>query len=261
MRKLFAGDCHASGVYQLLDPTRFLERDFEPEVVKALTCLIPEYRCGVFAGAFVHEGERHVADLALIHQRNTHWFVVEVEMAGHSFEHHVLPQVRCFRYGDADPSCITSLVRAFDWLSREQAETLLKFIPRHVVVIGNVPDSEWTSKLDALDVQHLTVSIYGDRTGRSAYEIEGHLQVRAESLGFGQFSAIDNCLRITKACGLPVGRIPILDQFGNVGSWVVRDESGTLWMRKEHGPALIAHNAYVQVIRSYDGNVSIRPST
>lgn len=261
MKMLLTGECHPDNIFQLVDPTQFMEGDFEAEVVKALTCLMPEYLCGVFAGAFVLEGERRVADLALVHKSLSHWFVVEVELAGHSLEHHVLPQVRCFRYGDPEDSCVTSLVRAFGGLTREQATSLLNYIPRYVAVVGNLPDPVWTTKLSAVDVQHLTVSVYHDRNGRSAHEVEGRLTVRAESLGFARFSAIDNCLRIPRGCGLPVGNIQIVDQFGNLAGWTVREETGVLWIRKDHGPALISHDTYVQIIRSFDGRVSIRPSS
>lgn len=255
------GQCHPDNIFHLVDPTQFVEGDFEAEVVKALTCLMPDYMCGVFAGAFVLESERRVADLALVHKTLSHWFVVEVELAGHSLEHHVLPQVRCFRYGDPEDTCVTSLVRAFNILTREQAVSLLNYIPRYVAVIGNLPDPTWTTKLSAVDVQHLTVSVYKDRNGRSAHEVEGRLTVRAVSLGFARFSATDNCLRIPRGCGLPVESIQIVDQFGNLADWTVREESGVLWIRKDRGPALIAHDSYVQIIRSFEGRISIRPSS
>lgn len=260
MKKLFTGECHPDNIFQLVDPTQFVEGDFEAEVVKALCCLMPEYLCGVFAGAFVLEGERRVADLALVHKSLSHWFVVEVELAGHSLEHHVLPQVRCFRYGDPEDSCVTSLVRAFPVLTREQAASLLSYIPRYVAVVGNLPDPTWTTKLSAVDAQLLTVSVYRDRNGRSAHEVEGRLFVRAESLGFARFSAIDNCLRIQRGCGLAIGNIQIVDQFGNVAGWTVRENSGVLWISKDRGPALLAHESYVQVIRNFEGRISIRPA-
>lgn len=260
MKKLLIGECHSDNIFQLVDPTQYIEGDFEAEVVKALTCLMPDYFCGVFAGAFTLEGERRVADLALIHKKLSHWFVVEVELAGHSLEHHVLPQVRCFRYGDPEDSCVTSLVRAFSALSREQAASLLNYIPRYVAVVSNLPDPIWTTKLSAVDAQYLTVSVYQDRHGRSAHEVEGRLTVRAESLGFARFSAIDNSLRIPRNCGLPVGNIQIVDQFGILADWTVHEKTGVLWIRKDRGPALIPHDSYVQIIRSFDGQVSIRSS-
>jgi hypothetical protein len=260
MKKLLTGECHPDNIFHLVDPTQFVEVDFEVEVVKALTCLQPNYLCGVFAGTFVLEGERRTADLALIHKSLSHWFVVEVELAGHSLEHHVLPQVRCFRYGDPESSCVASLVRAFSELKPAQAESLLRYVPRCVAVVGNLPDPAWTTALCAVDVQHLTVSVYRDRNGRSAHEVEGRLTVRAESLGFGRYSAIDNCVRIPKGCGLPVGNIQIVDQFGNLADWTVREDEGVLWICKDRGPALIQHNSYVQIIRSIEGRISIRPS-
>lgn len=260
MKRLMTGQCHQDNIFQLVDPTQFVEVEFEAEVVKALTCLQPDYLCGVFAGAFILEGERRMADLALVHKNLSHWFVVEVELAGHSFEHHVLPQVRCFRYGEPESSCVTSLVRAFNELTLDQAEALLRYVPRYVAVVGNLPDPTWTAALRVLDVQHLTVSIYRDRNGRSAHEVDGCLTVRAESLGFARYSAIDNCLRIHKGCGLITGDVQIVDQFGNLADWTIRENAGVLWICKDRGPALIEHGSYVQIIRSFDGRISIRPS-
>lgn len=261
MKKLLAGDCHDDNIFHLVDPTGFIEIDFEAEVVKALTCLMPDYWCGVFAGTFLLEGDRRTADLALIHKSLSHWFVVEVELAGHSFDGHVLPQVRCFRYGEPEDTCVTSLTRGFSAITRDQAETILRYIPRYVAVISNLADVEWSRSLRALDVQHLTVSVYRDRNGRSAHEVEGRLVARTKSLGFARFSAIDNCLRINKGSGVPVGNIQIIDQFGNTAPWTVREEAGVLWVSKDRGPALLDHNAYVQIIRAFDGRIWIRPSS
>jgi hypothetical protein len=260
MKKLLTGDCHDDNIFELVDPTAFLEIDFEAEVVRALTCLKPDYWCGVFAGTFVFEGDRRSADLALIHKSLSHWFVVEVELAGHSLEGHVLPQVRCFRYGEPEDSCVTSLTRAFGALDRENARAILRHVPRYVAVVSNLSDTDWTRSLKALDVQHLTLSIFRDRNGRSAHEVEGSLVARTESLGFAQFSAIDNCLRIKKGCGLPVGEIQVTDQFGTSASWTVREDAGVLWVSKNRGPSLLSHNCYVQIIRSFDGGISLKPS-
>lgn len=260
MKKLLSGDCKEENVFYLVDPTGFLEIDFEAEVVKALVCLFPEYWCGVFAGSFLLEGERKSADLAMIHKTLSHWFVVEVELAGHSFEHHVLPQVRCFRYGEPEPSCASSLERAFSDIGPSQAAALLRHVPRFVAVVGNVPNPEWTTALRALDVQYLTVSLYRDRSGRTVHEVEGGLVAKTESLGFAQFSAIDNCLRIHRHCGLSTGALQVVDQFGNVASWTVREDGGIFWISKDKGPALLVHESYVQLLRTSDGRVALRES-
>lgn len=260
MKTLLTGECHIDNIFHLIDPTSFVEIDFEAEVVKALSCLLPEYTCGVFAGAFVLEGERRSADLALIHKSLSHWFVVEVELAGHSLEHHVLPQVRCFRFGDPENSCVTSLCRGFPVLKREDAEALLRYVPRFVAVVANLHDPQWITTLGAVDAQLLTVSVYRDHQGRSAHQVEGRLNVQAKSLGFARFSAIDNSLRLPKGCGLPVGNLQVVDQFGNLGYWTSRSSDDTLWLTKDRGPALITHESYVQVIRNFEGRISLRLS-
>jgi len=50
MRTLLTGECKPENIFRLMDSTELLEVDFEAEVVKALTCLLPDYFCGVFAG-------------------------------------------------------------------------------------------------------------------------------------------------------------------------------------------------------------------
>jgi hypothetical protein len=260
MRKLLVGECAVDNIYRLVDPTKFFEIDFEAEVVKALNCLMPDYWCGVFAGTFLLEGDRRKADLALIHKTLSHWFVVEVELAGHSFDQHILPQVRCFRYGEPDHTCETSLLNAFKFLDRDQAHALLMYVPRYALVIGNLPNSQWTLALRALDVQHLTVLVYRNQNGQVAYELEGAVVVHTESLGFAHYSEIDKCLRISKGCGLPLGNVQIIDQFGTPASWTVREAVGTLWISKDRGPTLLDHDSYVHIVRTFDGKISLKPS-
>lgn len=260
MRTLVTGECKPENIFQLIDPTEFVEVDFEAEVIKALTCLLPYYFCGAFAGSFVLDGDRKSADLALIHKSLSHWFVVEVELASHSLEHHVIPQVRCFRFGEPETSCVTSLCRGFQGITRDQAERLLVHVPRGVAVVSNTYDHVWHPALRALDVQFLTVSVFRDHQGRTAHEVQGQLTVLRESLGFARFSAIDNALRLPKSCGLAAGTIHIEDDFGASGLWTAREDGMSIWITKERGPALIHNGAYVQVIRTIDGRICLRTS-
>lgn len=260
MRRLVTGECLEENKLDLVDPTMFSESQFEVEVVKALTCLNQDYWCGVFSGAFVLEGSRRAADLALIHKSLSHWFVVEVEIAGHSLEQHILPQVRCFRYGDPDVTCATSLMKAFDIFTRPEAESFLRHIPRYVAVVGNKANPTWSVALRALEVQYLTVSVFAGKGGQTAHEVDGELLVKTRSLGFARYSAIDNCLRFKSGRGLVEGRIRITDQFGNSSDWTIREESNVLWISKDRGDALLQHDSYVQIIQTLDGRIVLQPS-
>ena len=166
-----------------------------------------------------------------------------------------------FRYGEPDQSCAASLLRSFSAISSGQAEALLTYIPRHVVVVGNLPNQEWTTALLALDTQHLTLSVYKDLTGRTAHEMEGRLIAKTESLGFARYSEVDRCLRLPENCGIPVGQVQLIDQFGNPTVWTSRASDGVLWISKRRGPALLRHGAYVQLVRTRDGQIVLRPAT
>lgn len=260
MKRIFLEGNGDDNTYFQVDPTDFYEIDFEANVVKAINKLLPDYFCNVFSGSFILEGERRTPDLALIHKSFSHWFVVEVELAGHSFSGHVLPQVRCFRYGEPEPSCINSLHRSFPFISFSQLQTLLLYVPRHVLVIVNLNLKEWHEQLRIMDIQLLTVSVFKGKGDVAGYEIEGNLTAHTESLGFAFYSAVDKCLRISKTCGLKPGLIQIIDQFGVPSLWNIQEESGILWISKKTGSSLLQHKSYVQIVKTYDGRITLKPS-
>ncbi len=261
MKKLLSGDCHIDNIFNQVDPTSFTEIEFEVDVVKAMTCLYSSYWCGSFSGSFTLENEIRKADLALLHVSLSHWFVVEVELANHSLEYHVQPQVRCFRFGEPSSDCSTSLLNAFDHLSLDQAKMILNYVPRHTAVISNIFDPQWAAALSALNTQYLSLSIYRDHVGRTAYELDGTLSATKESLGFAQYTEILNCLKLSPTCGLGLGKVQIVDQFGSLGMWTVYENEDGFWLKKDHGPTFITHEAYVQIIKTFDGRVSLRVPT
>lgn len=260
MKRFIAGKCDPENIFSLVDPTGFSESEFEAEAIKALTCLFPQYICGVFSGTFKLDGDRRKPDLALIHRSLTHWYVVEVEVVGHPLDAHVLPQVRSFRFGEPEESCVTSLARGFDQIDLTRARQIVDHLPRFVAVISNIVLPEWSQALKALDTQLLALSVFQDRKGVRGHEIFGTFLPRKESMGFATYSAIDQSLRIGKNCGLPEGEIQITDQFGQAGAWTVRRQDNVLWISKNHGIPLLNHGSYVQFIRSMDGIISIKPS-
>jgi hypothetical protein len=257
MRTILVGNCEPNHLYSALDPDGPSEVEFESQVVQALSCIYPNYRCIVFGGGFKYEGAASRPDLALVAKDFSHWFVIEVELVSHSFEGHVLPQVRAFVYGDYQPECATVLSRELS-VPIEIAKTLLEYVPRSVAVIANRHDSHWRVALGAHGVQLLTVSTFESSAGIRAFEIEGTLEVLKESLGWGQYSATDRSLRFPPSIKLPLGSLQINDPVSSLSSWnVTRDESAT-WITKATGTPDIPNGSYVQLIRTMDGRLSIR---
>jgi hypothetical protein len=260
MKTLVSGDCNPQNIFSLVDPTKFSEGEFEAEVHRALQCLMPDYDCRVFSGAFNHEGVQRKPDIAMVHRTLSHWFVAEVELVGHSLDAHVLPQLRCFRFGEPDATCVASLQNAFNDLkmSAHQAKQILENIPRATVCISNIRDAAWVSALRGLDVELLTVSVYEGKSGKRAYELDGNLSVRKEHLGYAQYSAIHAAIKVPRSIPIPLGHLQIDDQFGTPTDWMATDDDGSVWLTKRDGISLIPHLAWVQLIRSFDGRLGLR---
>lgn len=254
MKTILVGDCAPDRLYRLSDPDAPTEQEFEFAVAKVLSCIYPAYKCVVFGGTFHLEGREHRPDLALVARDFSHWFIIEVELASHSFFEHVLPQVRAFRYGDPHHDCITILARELD-VSRSQAETLIVHVPSTVAVVANRREPAWETGLGALDIQLLAVSVFTSPAGISAVELDGTLHVAREHLGFGRYSVTDKSIRFPTVMRLPQGRLQFDDPDGALSWWMVVHGSEAIWATKEVGTPTIPHGAFVQLVRTFDGRL------
>lgn len=257
MRKMMVAPCQPDMIFTLSDPDAPSETEFEGIALRAFGCLYPQYRCVVFGGRFLYEEGYRKPDLAMIAHDNSHWFIVEVELLSHSLDRHVLPQVQAFRYGEPQKECASILSRELG-VDIGVARTLVDRVPRAVVVVANGYNVEWERSLSAHQAQFLTVSRFVSPSGSEAFEINGALLATKESLGFGVYSAPDTMIRFTASVNLPDGPIQMETKSGGVSLWrVIRDERYA-WIAKETGRPDIQNGAYVQLIRTMDGKITMR---
>lgn len=254
MRTILVGDCASERLFQLTDPDAPSETQFEVDVAKVLSCIYANHVCFLFGGTFEYENTRHCADLALVAKDCSHWFIVEVELVSHSFQRHVLPQVRAFRYGSPQSDCISILAREMK-IGRMRAQTLLNYVPRAVVVVANKYNREWEVALGALDIQFLAVSKFKSSAGTGAIEMHGGLSVAVKHLGFGRYSSVDRSLIMQPETDLPLGSIQIGTREGAVATWIVSRDGRVTWVTKEVGTPDIPDGAYVQLVRSIEGRI------
>jgi len=258
VKTLLVGDCSQANTFHLLDPDAPSEAEFEHAVVRALVCAFPQYECVVFRGTFKHPdwGGRR-PDLALVARDLSHWFIVEVELTSHSLDHHVLPQVRTFIYGEPQADCVSALAERLG-LDRGRAETIVRFVPRSVVVVTNRRDDVWEQSLRTLTAQILVVSLLLTEGGVPAVEIDGQLRAVQESLGFGTYSAVDRSLRFHPLVRIPRGDVQLVDEGGAAATWRVSEASGALWATKVVGVPDFPDSAVVQVVRTWDSRLLVR---
>jgi len=257
MRRIVVGDCVQARLLRLTDPDAPTEAEFEYQVVRALTCFFPNHKCIVFSGGFRLDAEIFRPDLALFASDFSHWFVIEVELVSHSFERHVLPQVRAFRYGEPLDDCVNQIAKALGVTPR-QAITLVRHVPRNVAVVANKREATWEIALRSHSVQLLAVSVFSSQSGPSALELEGDLEVFQESLGFGQYSATDRSLRFPTSVRLPSGEVQIHDSLGSTSLWTVARDGSHTWITKDVGLPSIPHESHVQLLRTVDGRITLK---
>lgn len=254
---VMVGECSDDRRFGLVDPVSFTEAQFESEVAKALMCFRLGYKCIPFRGTFSFEGRKSRADLALVAPDASHWFVIEVELVSHSLEQHVLPQLQVLRYGRWEDDCISTLASSLD-ISRGQAVNFLDNVPKRVAVVANKNFRSWELALLGLDVQMLSVSVFRTGNGVVAYGVEGTLDVRKESLGFGKYSATDGAIMFASTIRIPNGEIQIEDSSGVLSNWIVRRDGKMAWISKVIGVPDIDDGASIQIVKTVEGYLSLR---
>lgn len=257
MKQIIVGECVLQNIFNQVDPDVPREAEFEATVVRALNCLYKKYRCFRFTGGFHFEDNTYEPDLALVAKDLSHWFIIEVELSTHSFDRHVLPQVRTFQYGTPLAECSRILARELG-INQQNAKSFMAYVPRSVAVIANKYIDSWSLKLQAHTIPLLTVSLFRTPDGSEAIEMNGRLDVLKENVGFAKFSTIDRSLLFQKDVHLPDGRIQMTDPSGNLGLWTVVRQGLNTWVTKEQGTPNLEDQSWLQLIRSYDGTLVLR---
>jgi hypothetical protein len=250
-------ECINENRFELWDPDALTETEFELTVARSLSCIYPAHVCVMFSGGFRYDDRIYHPDMALIAKDFSHWFIVEVELVTHSFQNHILPQVRSFQYGEPQSDCVSSLVKS-NVLNAQQAETLISFVPRNVAVITNKWNADWYLGLSALQIQLLSISVFRSNEGREAVEVNRRLETFMTHLGFGKYVAVDRSLIFPKDLSIPDGEIQINDPAGSIGTWMIRRDSKFAWIEKTSGTPDFPDDCYIQLIRTIDGGFSFR---
>ncbi len=116
--------------------------------------------------------------------------------------------------------------------------------------------------LQVLSVQMLSVSIYKSTQNIVAVEIDGMLEAVSEHLGFGQYSATDRSLRFPRDVRIPHGYDPdFRPRERSLSSWTVSPAADATWVTKDIGVPDIPHGAYIQLIKTAEGRLSLRRPT
>ena len=149
------------------------ESDFEAIVLSHATLLFPDYHAIQFKARVESEVGAKIPDFALIDKQYRHWWVVEVEMAHHSLQGHVLPQVETFATGQYGAEHAEYLATHSTAIERGQANDMIRGAQPRVLVIVNQNTPTWVGPIHRLDGLVTVVEVYRSDRNQHAFRING----------------------------------------------------------------------------------------
>ena len=216
---------HNDEWYEEISSQGLYERDFENILKREAANLFSDYHLVPFKKIVYSEEEGRKPDFALIHKSYVTWWVIEVELAHHSFESHVLPQVRTLawaRYGvseaeylcDQDPN-----------LDKTSVIEMLKGKQPRVLVIVNAPVKGWADQLRLFEAILAICQVFRSRLDRYALRING------------DYPSVDETVLTTCKCVPMLPRMLEIDSPASLPKrgeiLLYHNEEATSWERTE----------------------------
>ncbi len=144
MDKVFVGESEYSAVSNL----GMLEDHFEQIIYQHAHQLYPGYYVVPFAPLVESLHGANQPDIALVSRNLDYWYVVEAEMAHHSLNGHVLPQVRTFAHANyATRQVIEALQSGLPKVDQRDLIRLVRDVHPEVLVIVYGSASDWREPL------------------------------------------------------------------------------------------------------------------
>lgn len=175
------------------------EQQFEVMVGTQLSVMFSDFHVASFKPDVVgDEGGRRRPDLVLVDKSYRAWIVVEVELAHHSLEAHVYPQMSVLATGHWDDVHAVQLASACPMMDPHRISELVAYVPPKVVVVVNsrsVLGKGWNRLRTDLGVELMFLEEYQIDGEEPVLLMSGYEpEVRAERLAFAKKDRMLNAL-------------------------------------------------------------------
>ncbi len=239
------------------DPTATPEAVFEIAALRMLGRLYPSCYAFSFKPLVVHNSVGWRPDVAIIDRNWAYWFVVEIETATHSFEKHVLPQVLGLRDGEYGEDAAAMIAETVG-ISPDKAATLVRYVPRYVLVVSNHDDTDWERCLSAERIQFMSIARFHRVSGAPAFLVTGLLRPAERSVGFGLVLASHQAIRLPRNEFWHPG-IYRVAECGGTANWDCIIDGSMVWLTKRQGVVLQQDKTWVHIIAQDDDLLLVHP--
>ncbi len=159
--------------YDELAPAALYETEFEEIVMAQASHLYPGYIGVRFKITIESETDSAQPDMALIEREYREWWVVEIEMAHHSFRSHILPQVRTLTQGVYGQKHVDYLCSQNPNLDRGAMVDMVKGRQPSVLVLVNSPQPEWQKELAPFGAIVTVFQVFRSDRNRHVFRANG----------------------------------------------------------------------------------------
>jgi len=169
-------DSKANNWFQEVAPRAYYsENDLERVIMHNLRLIFPEYIAVIFKDDLLNRntGKSNRADLCMIKNDYSEWYVIEVELGIHT-KSEVVKQIDTFRncnYTVANANYIYK--KNTSAFIQSRLTTLVTTIPPELMVIVNEVKKDWKSDLTNLNCKMCVFQIYNDFGGNRMFRLNG----------------------------------------------------------------------------------------
>ena len=256
MRLLINGDW-----YEAISSDSQYESDFETMILNNSSTLFPEYIALPFKVRVESDHDTKIPDFALVDRQYRHWWVVEVEMAHHPLQNHVLPQIETFAAGNYGREHAEYLARQSTVIDLDRAYDLVRGEMPRVLVVVNQSVPSWVEPIHRLNGLLSIVEVF--RSSRNQHV----MRVNGDRLVSNPTNELSKCrldplmprlLQVDSPAALGVtdgARVSILYKHGYT-EWQRMGVSNQVWLHPIHRNPLKRGCEY-SILRGPDGIMCI----
>ena len=248
--------------YDALTSSTLYEIEFERIAFQKSKLLFPGFIPSIFKQTVYSDMDAARPDYALIEQQYRQWWIVELELAHHSFHGHVLPQITTLTqaaYGAAEADALASKNPSLD---PARLRDLLKGQLPRILVVVNEAKLEWEGPLQAIGAEMAVFGIFRSDRNRYLYSFDGFSpQPPAAILSLCRLDrTLTWALRVDSPGALGMGRnqrVDILFQDA-ISEWERIDSADAVWLVPKARIQLQKTLDYA-ITRVEDGRLQLAP--
>lgn len=242
-------------------PSALYETEYERVVFQQAPLLYPDYFMLPFNISVYSDTDVAKPDAVLISKTYRDWWVVEIEMAHHSLDSHVLPQVATLASGYYQDHHAEHICKQMASLDNDLVSDVIKGKPPRVLVIVNTPTPDWIQPLRRYNVSIAVFEIFRSRNNRHVFRVNGEYPVPpADVLSECYFdSSLPGFLVVSSPASLGVRHsqnIRIKYQ-GFLTEWTRIDSQARVWLVPARANPLPVNQVY-ELLGQEDGELVIR---